>query len=267
MNRVIGGRRGGRAGALVGVVFFFAPLAWGESLVQVRDRLMLDWGAMKIRFFGESPPAADFPTAERQAWSEGSKYGQEAVAAIHAEAHAHTFQDPDQLKTSGREAGKSVARSTYSRNTIYYGDGRVAVELESSLSAALAPVGLEFGIQDPPDVAAARNSGIVLKIDGPTRPTAIYRVVNRSGTTLFSVHQVAEKAFAKGLMGRWYVGDTGTSDFAAYIGSNPTSIEGVQAKGPGVFVVEDEAWRAATEGNEPLLASARIALVHIGKPW
>lgn len=237
--------------------------ALGTAIVESSDRLEVNWSSLKIRFYGEAVASSDddapgLKAAERRAWQDGLAYVSEAVRNLNATVYNDFLGDPDKVSSHAREAARAVAASTFSYNTTYFADGTIRVHLENSLSRALETAAVRFRQKEALTVAAMAHTGIVLRLDKAVRPRPIYMVVDAQGNVLFNVADMAEQAFRRNLMGRWFQAPT-PSELAEAVGRNPLVVPATSA-GEGRFVVDRESWDKAVEGHRAYLINGTIAL-------
>ena len=105
------------------------------ELEPLYDRVQLNWDTMRIKFYGETSRQDSAKQSEEQAIKEGLAYIVEALPSIRLANLEGQYIGAE----FSRRVAKKVSRQTYSSKTIYFSDGRVRVDLESSLPKALAP--------------------------------------------------------------------------------------------------------------------------------
>lgn len=244
---------------LTSAVLFMAVsfTAHAKPVVEKSDRIEMDWSAMKIRFYGEAqaPNAQEtFRGAEQRAWQDGIAYISMNLDKLRDE-RVETLDGS--RAEADRQALKTVTTSTYSVNTTYFSNGKIRVHLENALPRALDPGPVAFKSLTA-EKAPTKNSGLVLRVAGATRPSATYRVVTDQGQAVFEVRDVAKESFEKTFMGAWFQNPS-AAELKAVVGSNPIYVD-AQADGAGTFRVNQGQWTEALSGNESLLRAARVAV-------
>jgi len=239
------------------------PVAAAAPIVETSDRLEINWSNLKLRYYGEASAtdalAGDgFKAAEKHAWQNGLTYATEAVRELHAKTYGTLQSDPDKLADEARQAAHRFTASSTSYDTTYYGDGTVRVHLESQLPQALATSAIHFHQKDANEPAMTQYTGLVLAADKSVKPTAIYQVVDETGAVLFDVKDMAQEAFQRHLMGRWYRRPT-TAELADAVGQRPVTLA-VVAAGDGHFVAKRADWEQALEGQRSLLVNGLVAI-------
>jgi hypothetical protein len=119
--------------------------------------------------------------------------------------------------------------------------------------------GLRVRQREPATPCALEHTGIVLKTAKAMKPSARYQVVDESGETLFDVHEMAEEAYRKGLMGRWLKRPS-SSELTESVGKNP-AIVAAEPLGDGKLRVARVAWEQVVDGHRALLVNGTIAVV------
>jgi hypothetical protein len=196
--------------------------------------------------------------AEKRAWQDGLAYVSGAIKDLYQKTHHGTDIDNKLLGDLAGEAAHGVVTSTSSVRTVYSSEGGVRVYLENSLAKALAPKGLRFRQKEINQGTMSQHTGLVLQFDKPMRPRVTYQVADVSGNILFGPQDMAEEAFRKNLMGRWYRRPSPT-ELAEAVGKNPLTIRASVASN-GQIVVSKEEWDKALEGHKSLLINGAIAL-------
>lgn len=250
------------AGALASSAYSSALHA--APVVEEGGRLEVNWGTHRIRFYGEakssdSDGAEALKAAEKKAWQDGLAYVSDAVRDLNIAANESHVSNTEALTQNAREAARQVATSTFSYNTTYFGDGTVRVHLENALPKALEVAGLRFRQKEALQTAMTQFSGIVLKCDKALKPRATYQVVDETGTVVFDVRDMAEDAFRRNLMGRWFRRPS-PSELVEVVGNNPVTVAASVGSDATRLVVDRAAWEAALEGHRALLVNGTIAL-------
>ncbi len=228
------------------------PTLFARNLLEGDERFEVDWSSMTIKFYGEAPvpPKGDnaFKQAEQTAWTDALRYAEQAAAKVLAE------------KAATEKLGERVTSAVRSYNTTYFADGRVRVHLENSLAAALRRDDINFKHKQVPSTAGARNTGLIVEVQGAKEPLAHYQIVDEGGQVLFSVGDIAEDAYKKHLMGRWYKGIKSVKS-TSLSGENAARLQSTLLPESGNLQVSRQAWQAAIEGNESVLQAGKISLV------
>lgn len=253
-----------RSSALIGLwgALISSSLA-ASPVVESIDRLEVNWAAHRIRFFGQgslrSIDGSDgLKGAEKRAWQDGLSYAAGAVKDLYVKNHQVAEGDSERLEAQAKEAAQGVVTSTSSVKTVYASDGEVRVYLENSLSKALTPKGLRFRQKEANQGSMSERTGLVLQLDKATKPRVTYQVVDETGAVLFGPQDMAEEAFRKNLMGRWYLRPT-SSELQDSVGRNPIALPATVIS-EGQMRVSREAWDKALEGHRSMLINGAIAL-------
>lgn len=229
--------------------------ATAQPLVERDDRIEVDWAHMKLRFYGEAVISDNtFRSAEQKAWQDGIQYIRSQLKPLRSRHIDSAEINRDAVE---KEVIQQIISSTYSLNTIYYGNGKVRVQLENALTKVLYPTDVGFKVLKP-ETAPTRNSGVVIRIKGDMRPQAVYRVVNEQGQSVYEAMDVAKEAFDKQFMGAWYRSPS-MQEMQPIVGANPAVVE-AQVVGDGVIRVNQAVWQKAAAGNENLFQRARVAI-------
>lgn len=242
-------------GLAFSVGLFMSQAGSAQPLIERDDRLEMDWANMKLRFYGEAAVSDNtYRSSEQKAWQDGIQYIGSQLKHLRSRHAGPADGHRDSIEN---EVLKQISSSTYSLNTIYYGNGKVRVQLENELTKALYPSEVAFKLLKPEE-APTRNSGIVIRINGKMRPQAVFRVVNEQGQSVYEAMDVAKEAFDKQFMGAWYQNPS-TQEMQGVVGANPAVIE-AEAVGNGVIRVNQAVWQKAAGGNENLLQRAKVAI-------
>ncbi len=235
-----------------------------DPVVQQIDRLELDWGNLKVRFFGTYKPESGseslaYADIEKRAVSEGLVYAQDKLTEIHRDALKRQGVSSELADRSAVQAGEAVTHYTYPYQTSFFNDGSVRVSLESNLAKALARRDGNFAKDALEKRKEPRFSGLILRLDKAIKPVARYQVVDQSGIHLFGVESMTREAYEKNLMGHWLV-EPQREELMKYVGAKPVSIQ-VKVIGEDRFMVQKGAWTDALQDSGLLLGEGRIALV------
>ncbi len=237
--------------------------ARATPILETHDRMEINWSTLRIRFYGEAAANGSepdgFKTAEKKAWHEGLNYATDAVRNLNISTNEGVVTNPDKLAEDARQAAKQVATSTFSYNTTYFGDGSVRVHLENNLPRALETSGIRFRQKESSDQPAmTQYTGLVLRTDKTTKPRPIYQVVDEGGAVLFDVKDMAEDAYRKNLMGRWFK-RPGAGELTEAVGKNPLTLAAATSA-DGKFTVNRAEWDKALEGHRSLLVNGQVAI-------
>lgn len=242
----------------------FSASAFAASVVETTDRLEVNWSTLRVRFYGEATTGATdiagdgLKSAEKRAWHDGLSYVSDAVRNLNISANEGYVASPEKLTEYAREAASQVSKATSSYNTTYFADGTVRVHLESVLPKALEAAGLRFRQKEALAPAMTQFTGVVLKTDKTVKPRALYQVVDETGAVLYDVHDMAEEAYKRNLMGRWFKRPS-SGELAEAVGKNPLTLEAKALDG-GKFQVRRDSWEKALEGHKALLVNGTVAV-------
>jgi hypothetical protein len=170
-----------------------------SKIVERIGRFEIDWTAGKVQYYGtaliKSDNQENWRPTEQQAWSDGLKY----IEQKFPELMKDTFKDQ-------RAAGLNVLSSTSSVSTIYFGDRRIKVVLETPLNAIVSSLAKSDG-----DVQAdlvknlpkAGSGSLEVVVKGTMRPSSILDIVDESGQTLMSSQVMKSGLAVTGAVNRW----------------------------------------------------------------
>lgn len=250
----------GASRALVTTVLVLAIFAeqHGFAVIkEVEDRIEMDWSTLRIRYYGQAPGTAlageSYQMAVDRALQEGLSYLVKTFPEVQAGRQGRNSDDAD------REIAHRIASTTYIAHTVYFANGGVRVDLESSLARALASTDITFQ-KDKAEQLPSENTALLIRLDQAIKPKPHYEIVaESSGKVLFQVADIAKEEYEKNLMGRWFVGERGR-EFRSYAGDKPLVIE-ARVKGDGRLEVKPELWEEVRQNNPGLLETAKIALI------
>ena len=251
---------------LIGLAWLQLALASAAAMaapvVETSDRLEVNWSTLRIRFFGEARIGMDlsgdgFKGVEKAAWRDGVSYAYDAVRVLNISINAASNANQEQLADDAGQAARQFAQSIYSINTTYFGDGTVRVHLESSLPKVISPLGIHFRQKEAPEPGLTQYTGVVLHLDKAMKPRIAFQVVDEAGASLFELRDMAQEAFRRTLMGRWYRAPT-AAELSESVGPSPIHLR--VAVQEGRLVVERSQWDQALEGHKSLLVNGAIAL-------
>ena len=234
---------------------------YSKSFVEKTERMEIDWGRLKVKFYGKAGPDTkdteieSFAEVEKKAWNEGLLTIRDLISDYHAKHYISLKVDKDIAVENGNTAGDRVASSTYSYHNQYFADGAVVVYLENSLAKALRRDDLALKSKETQEIG--QFSGLVIRAKKKVQPKANYILVDETGRILFKVTDVALEAYKKSLMGRWFINPT-REELISAVGSKPVSLE-MDIKEDGVFIVPGNSWNEATQDSKTILSQARIA--------
>jgi hypothetical protein len=241
-------------------LLFFGGQAFSEVAPASDDRFLVDWGSMRVSFYGIAEPATkdeDFKNIERRARLEGMAVAKENVIKLYK-----SHMNKDGLPV-GEEAAKAAAESVVTNpssiRTEYFSDGRVKVHFENSLALALQPSAAEFSQREKLPMEGSMFSGLILRTEGHLTPKATYEIVDETGRVLYSQKDVSEEAFQQNLMGRWFK-KANRQEIASAVGLKPISIN-FEVDPKGRLQVQGSVWQEAISNSPAILQNARVALI------
>jgi len=226
-------------------------------------RMEINWSTQKIRFYGESGAGENtikgIDGAEKRAWAEGLSYIENSVYELSVSDFEGLSSNIEKIAKDARAAARNVTKAVYSLNTIFFGNGAVRVYLESSLPKALATTMIRFRQKEAASAQLLHRTGVILKLNGRTQPKPRYRVVDETGMPLFEARDMAEDAFGRNLMGRWYEAPA-DAESAEFVGKSPITID-ASLNHEGSIVVPREVWTSSLDGHQSLLVNGLIAVI------
>jgi hypothetical protein len=236
------------------------PSANAAPIIEKSERMEINWSTMRLRFYGEAKAGggSDLRAVEKQAWTDGLAYVNDAVRDLNIAANDNANANPERLTAEAKKAATQVSTSTSSYNTTYYGDGTVRVFLENGLPKAFVTSGIRFRQKESPAASMIQYTGVVIKAAKAIRPRPTYQVVDEAGGILFDVSDMAEEAFHRNLMGRWFK-NPAESEVVGAVGSNPIYLE-ADVGSDGRLIINKATWDEKTAGHRALLVSGSIAL-------
>ena len=190
-----------------------------------------------------------FEGAEKVATDDGLMYALSALTKIRNQKGLKE-SDPAVIPND-------LTKQAFVYNTIYYTDGRVRVELDSSLPKAFDAGVTEF-LADEPQASASDGSAIVVQISGLKSPLLQTEIRSTDGELLYSHKSIAKSAYKKQLSGRWFFKNS--SELKSYIGTNSVQIDAV-AEGDKGLIVMKEAWNKLKADHPRLIEEAKLAFV------
>lgn len=220
----------------------------------IHDRVSLNWDTMRIRFYGEAQRKESAKTSEESAIKEGLSYIVEALPSI----RMATLEGQYLGEEFAKSIAMNVSRRTANRKTTYYTDGRVRVELESSLAQALAPEGLKLA-KEAPNTELNGATGLVVLLDAPMDPQMIFEIQDEDGDSVYRLKDVASSEFEKTFMGRFFKSASSRS-LKYFVGDKPLKIKG-KLKGDRTIVVSEDEWDDLVDDHYGILERARVAVV------
>jgi hypothetical protein len=223
-----------------------------QPVIEQIDRFELNYSTMRIRYYGEATvdfSEKGFEGAEKVATEDGLVYVLSALGKIRAQKGLN--------EASSAAIANELTKSSYVFNTTYFTDGRVRVELDSSLPKALDIGASEFASEDPQS-GPSEGSAIVVRISGLKTPFWQTEIRSVDGELLFSPKDVAKSAYRKQLLGRWFFKNSG--ELKSYAGPKPIEIDAV-AEGDRTLVVTKNSWTKLKTEHPRLLEDAKLAFV------
>lgn len=221
-----------------------------QPVVESFDRFEMNWSTMRMRYFGESAPGKNLDIAEKEATDQGLLYalanvpkvrGEKGVSVENAENIAH-----------------AVSKQSYVFNTIYFSNGKVRVELESSLALALDPGRKPYVSRaSEADAEGSAGSGVVIEVKGVKTPLLVGEIHDSSGDLVYSSQDVSPDAYRKQLVGRWFYQNS--SELKSFAGAEPLRVEAEYRDGK--FIVDKNAWNEVRKTTPKLLNEGRVAFV------
>lgn len=241
-----------------------ATSLFASSIVQHLDRMELDWGAMKIRFYGTYAPGSEpdisYSMSEQRAMNEGLGYAREAILKLHKDVLQKSGVSSELAEKSAQQAGEYLTRATYPFQTAFFNKGAVRIDLESGLPKLFVSRELTLSAsKQQKEGSLGRFSGLIFRLDKEMKPVPVYTVVDQSGELLLSMASVTREGFEKNLMGRWFV-EPQREELVKYVGAKPVSIQ-AKVLGDEILMVQRGAWTDALQDSSQLLSEGRIALV------
>ena len=223
-----------------------------QPVIEQIDRFELNYSTMRIRYYGEATvdfSEKGFEGAEKIATEDGLVYALSALAQVRTQ------------KGLNQEASEAIAhdltKTSYVYNTTYFTDGRVRVELDSSLPKALDRGTREFASEEP-KAEPSDGSAIVLQISGLKVPLWQFDVRSVDGELLYSAKDVAKSAYRKQSLGRWFYKNSG--ELKSFAGPKPIEIDAV-AEGDKTLVVTKDSWTKLRTEHPRLVEEAKLAFV------
>lgn len=248
-----------RIAIVVGWTILLSGVAEAVAVRQEVERMELDWGSHKVRYFGAADAdSGSYKEAEHSAWQDGLNYVMKAAKDLNVQAYDHLIDNPDRLAKQANAAAEAISSATYSLNTTYYSNGGIKVHLEANLPKLFATQAIRFRQKEAPAPGFSEFTGVLLALDKSMSPTPTYQIVDEKGNPLFTAADMAREAFEKNLMGRWYKRPTKEEELQA-VGQNPVRVQ-VQVKGSNQLVVSRAEWQKLMNGHQGLLVSGQIAL-------
>jgi hypothetical protein len=220
-----------------------------QPVVESFDRFEMNWSTMRMRYFGESAPGKNLDIAEKEATDQGLLYalanvpkvrGEKGVSVENAENIAH-----------------AVSKQSYVFNTIYFSNGKVRVEMESSLALALDPGRKPYVSPSEAEGDGASGSGVVIEVKGVKTPLVVGEIHDSSGDLVYSSQDVSPDAYRKQLVGRWFYQNS--SELKNFAGAEPLRVEAEYRDGK--FIVDKNAWNEVRKSTPKLLNDGRVAFV------
>lgn len=220
-----------------------------QPVVETFDRFEMNWTTMRLRYFGESALAKNFDVAEKEATDQGLLYALANVPKIRDEKGAPS--------DNAGAVANAVSKQSFAYNTVYFSNGRVRVELESSLALALDPGRQPFNPKPFEPSEGSGASPVIIEVSGLSSPALIKEVVDSSGEVAYSSGDVTPEVYRKNLTGRWFYPNS--YELKAFSGADPLKVKGSFQNGK--VVVERSAWDEARKNAPKAFADGRVAFV------
>jgi len=224
-----------------------------QPVVESFDRFEMNWSNMRLRYFGESTANKNLDVAEKEATDQGLLYALANVPKIRGEKGVSV--------DNAENIAHAVSKQSYVFNTVYFSNGKVRVELESSLALALDP-GRKPYVSRPEETmaegeAAPSGSGVVIEVKGLKTPQLVSEIHDNTGELVYSSQDVSPDAYKKQLIGRWFYKNS--SELRGFAGGEPLKVEADFRDGK--LVVDKEAWNQVRRSTSKLLGEGRVAFV------
>lgn len=221
-----------------------------QPVVETFDRFEMNWSTMRLRYFGESAVGKTLDVAEKEATDQGLLYALANVPKIRSEKGVSVDNAGD--------IANAVSKQSWAYNTVYFSDGKVRVELESSLALALDPGRHPYNPKaNESSEGGGSASSVVVEVAGLSSPTLINEIVDNSGEVAYSSSDVSPEAYRKSLTGRWFYPNT--PELKSFVGREPVRVKGTYANGR--VVVDKAAWVSARQNASKSLSDGRVAFV------
>ena len=250
----------------------------GATPVIIKEgRLVMDWGALKLRFDGLYEPKLSSSTdvdqeveqrlpwyiAEDKAASEGLFFIQKVTKDLHFSYYSGQLNllSDSVITQNADRAGSFIARTTYIYNTIYYKGGGVRVEMENSLTKVFRRNDVYFRGKDL-DVKEGEQdlfSSISIVLDKNIRPEADYDLIDESGSVLFNIEDMDKASYEKNLMGRWFY-PSQRSWHEKHQGPNPLFIK-AKVKDQKRYIIDRDNWNKVGSVGVRLLRQGKVLLM------
>lgn len=228
--------------------------SFGDPVVEKIDRASVNWGKMTVQFYGEGQgvegaSSVDFKKGENTARQEGIVYFDKTVGELR--------------KTLGQDLSEGIGAQAFPKaksvNTVYFPNGKVRVEMEAPLPEVLQPRSIQFAHHEMGTIEAGQVTGLVVKLDKPLKPRAVFHIVDESGNSLYEAGHVSQKAFEKGFMGR-FLRRPGKNELTEITGNNAAVLDGSIAAA-GEIVIRRDVWDKAMDSGAMALRNGAVALV------
>ena len=248
---------------IFGSIILGSSLAFSSPVVEVYDRFEMNWGSLRVKFFGESRSdganQAGYQEKQQMAWGDGLAYVSNKISDVRKTKECwDTGIEPE--KNEAERAFDGVSKSTYSTLTTYFGEGSIRIQMESSLTKALFPAAVDLDNSEPGSTEGVKHTGVILEISEKKQvsPCPTYTLVDESGEVLFDSKRVWKAVFEKNFMARWYQKPS-KNEVRRYVGDNPLKIP-VTVDDRGRFSIDRVVWEQVLVGNEPLLSGAKVLI-------
>jgi hypothetical protein len=229
---------------------FFTNIAFAEDYIERIGRIELNWANGRASYYGTAilDQKADtaWRGAEQRAWSEGLTYLKQNMLGALGERIG-----PADTKLEA-QLGNLVSATT-SKNTTFYGDGRIKVSLEVPVSI----VEVKNAAAPATGVTETKVGGeLVVRANGKALPTLYISVVDEAGASLVTAAEVASAATGRGFGARWFKRSMGGQK--AQADSGKTQEIKARYATSGTLVVARSDW---TESMRDLVLAGKTVVI------
>lgn len=235
-----------------------AQPALAAPLIEDFGGFKVDWSSQVMQFSGTaaSSPNTDWKNAEIKALETARASVSEAAETLFLERNSGV--DSTLVQAQGAQVKQRLKKSTYSKRNEYGADGALRLSLESKLIKVLLLDGLGTG--EVTTLSKDGPTGIILKVKGPTKPQATFKINEVSQGIVFAPEKVNQVAYQKNLMGRWFKEPLTLEEQTKSAGSKPITLD-VTVEKEGIFRVSKADWDRVSQDALPLLKEAKVAIL------